>query len=248
MKRILLLLLFLYAGFSASTQNLYDHRHSLDYAGYLYRSGEYGLAVREYERLVFLDSANKELPFRLLRSYRKSREYAQGVLRAGQLFPDPMEMDSSVSGEYALLLVQEKRYRDAIQFVQSVRSIDPGKKDIVLVSSWLFLQDYPKALEQYHGMTVTGPALSTLKQIATEAASMDLKHHGLALALSAAVPGLGKAYAGTWKDGLLSFIFTGAAIYQSYRGFDNHGSWSGYGWIFGGLAAGFLLGNLYGTW
>jgi hypothetical protein len=246
--RTLFLLCLLILSLPGISQNLFDFPSSLNYADHLYRSGEYGLAVREYERLVFMDSTNSELQFRLLRSYRMSRDFGRGIYRAGQLFPDPLRMNTEISGEFALLLLHEKRFSDARRFTESASVIGQERKAQVMVASSLFLSDYEQALTLSRLMPEAGPQMNALKQIAAEAASMELKSHGLALALSAAVPGLGKAYAGAWKDGLLSFIFTGAAVYQAYRGFEKHGTNSGYGWIYGGLAAGFYFGNLYGSW
>ena len=73
------------------------------------------------------------------------------------------------------------------------------------------------------------------------------KKPGISIAMSAIIPGSGKFYSGYWKDGLIAFIFVTASAYQSYRGFSKNGIESVYGWIFGGLATGFYIGNLYGS-
>ena len=65
--------------------------------------------------------------------------------------------------------------------------------------------------------------------------------------MSMLIPGTGKMYAGYWKDGLVSLLMTSMMAWQAYRGFDQRGIKSGYGWVYTGLATGFYIGNLYGT-
>jgi TM2 domain-containing membrane protein YozV len=65
--------------------------------------------------------------------------------------------------------------------------------------------------------------------------------------LSTILPGAGKVYAGRWKDGLVSLLFVGANAYSAYRGFSSGGIQSPYGWLFGGLSAGFYIGGIYGS-
>ena len=42
-------------------------------------------------------------------------------------------------------------------------------------------------------------------------------------------------------------VLVGATGIQAYRGFNEKGVKSAYGWIFGGFGAGLYLGNIYGS-
>ena len=62
------------------------------------------------------------------------------------------------------------------------------------------------------------------------------------------IPGLGKVYAGDWKDGVVSALIVGSMGYESYVGFHARGTRSVFGWIFAGLTVGFYGGNIYGSY
>lgn len=90
-----------------------------------------------------------------------------------------------------------------------------------------------------------GPAMSDLM-----AKVRSRRHYSpaLALGLSAVVPGLGKAYAGRWQDGALSFFIIASSALQAWMGFNIAGSQSVYAWANAILGGGFYLGNLYGSY
>jgi hypothetical protein len=69
----------------------------------------------------------------------------------------------------------------------------------------------------------------------------------LAMAMSTIVPGTGRFYTGDWKDAIISMITIGVTGYQAYRGFTIKGTKSAYGWVYGTIATGFYLGNIYGS-
>ena len=73
------------------------------------------------------------------------------------------------------------------------------------------------------------------------------KKPALALAMSAVLPGSGKAYSGRWGDAAVSFLFVTTGAYASYRAFSKKGISSFNGWLFGGIAFSFYASNLYGS-
>ena len=63
--------------------------------------------------------------------------------------------------------------------------------------------------------------------------------------LSAIIPGAGKFYTHKYADGIWAFI---ASVGFAYLSYDNlHAKHNFRGWLFGGLAAGFYAGNIYGA-
>lgn len=63
--------------------------------------------------------------------------------------------------------------------------------------------------------------------------------------LSAIVPGLGKAYVGEYGDGITAFLMTGLFTFLAVDNFNHDHNFRG--WLFGGLAAYFYAGNIYGS-
>jgi TM2 domain-containing membrane protein YozV len=63
--------------------------------------------------------------------------------------------------------------------------------------------------------------------------------------LSAIIPGSGKIYTENFGDGITAFILTGIFSYLAYDNFKHSHQFRAY--LFSGLAAGFYLGNIYGS-
>ena len=64
---------------------------------------------------------------------------------------------------------------------------------------------------------------------------------------SAVIPGSGRVYTQDYTNGLLSLLFIGGSAWQSASRFKQNGITSVTGWIYGGIAFGFYLGNIYGS-
>ena len=73
------------------------------------------------------------------------------------------------------------------------------------------------------------------------------KNPFIAGSFSALIPGTGKFYTGNWGDGVFSMLFIAGNVWQAYRGFNEHGIKSGYGWAFASLSASFYVGNIFGA-
>ena len=69
----------------------------------------------------------------------------------------------------------------------------------------------------------------------------------VALAMSAVIPGSGKAYSKRWGDAAISFLFVTTSAWASYRAFKQKGVRSFNGWMFGGIAFSFYTSGLYGS-
>ena len=79
--KFVLLSLFILIKINLYSQNLYDLDHSAKYASFLYSTNQFKLAAVEYERLVFLDTANTEFKIKLISTYRKSNNLKRGIER-----------------------------------------------------------------------------------------------------------------------------------------------------------------------
>ena len=74
------------------------------------------------------------------------------------------------------------------------------------------------------------------------------KSPGLALVMSAIIPGSGKAYTNRWGDALMSLLFVSSNAIVSYRAFSKKGIKSTNGWLFGTLSLSFYVGNIWGSY
>ena len=113
----------------------------------------------------------------------------------------------------------------------------------------LLEQKWPNARASIEAIPATEkiPRRTELEKLIKRGERSKKKNPWVATALSVPVPGLGKVYAGEWKDGLISLLFVGINTWQAYRRFDQEGIDTFWGWVHGGFALGFYTGNLYGS-
>jgi len=246
--RITLIIIFL-SGYSFTnklySQNLYDYTNSKLYAEYLFYSGEYKLAAEEYNRLVFLKPKNDTLKFGLLKSYRLSGDYDKCIFTSNQYLNDTILGENWKLNEElskCMLLKNKTLPVHALQFPKTksdtLSLLNFQISYAILNRKWNTLEN----ISNYENLMA-----EPLKKSIDLHTSAKYKNKWVAGLLSSIIPGFGKIYTGRWKDGLISLILIAGNTWQSYRGFHKFGIKSGYGWVFGGLASGFYLANIYGS-
>ncbi|GAB4404460.1 MAG: hypothetical protein OHK0039_04630 [Bacteroidia bacterium] len=241
--RLFFCLLLSYGTLAA--QDLYDLDHARRFADYLFKSGEYGLAAEEYERVVYLAPGDATSHLHLVQAYRLGGDLRRAQARIEALYgpADPMPM--TLAGEYGRVLIGQSELAAARRFLAGADSLPGSERLRLRVSVELLDGRWARADSLLYGADVA--TYQPWRDLAAEGLALRRTSPALAVGLSLAVPGLGKAYAGYWKDGLFSLLFTGVAAWQSYRGFRKGGIDSVYGWVFAGVGTGFYIGNLYGS-
>lgn len=219
--------------------NIYDQVHTQQFADYLYNSGQFEYATEEYQRLLFALPNQQNNLFKLMKCYQKIGTAKMGIKVFGLLSIDPLNFSEIVGEEYLKLLLLSKDYPTAQVYIQQHDQMKTSAKQLWTQKSYLLSQNWEAVDEQL-------PALSAIL-LQRQEVEQSLKKTYVAVGMSGVVPGLGKVYAKSWKDGIISFLFVGINAFQSYRNFDRRGAKSILGWIHGGLALGFYVGNLYGS-
>jgi hypothetical protein len=225
-------------------QNLFDAAHSKQFASFLFNTRQFNQAAIEYERIL-LYTPDDSVKFELLRSYRLSGQKAFALQRLNALYPasSPMSLPIQIeaqkilsendqgilSGEYAF---SESEFLGmSLAFEAFHRQKWKGKSN---------------AIYNQPENTQNATALAFYQQL-NQFSQERWKNPWIAGGLSAILPGAGRVYAGDWKNALVSVMFVGINSYQSIRGFRKNGIQSSSGWIFGTIAAGFYIGNIYGS-
>jgi tetratricopeptide (TPR) repeat protein len=233
---------------SVNAQDLFDIPHSRKFAYYLYLSGDFDLAIKEYERIVFFDSTDFESRLNLVKSYRHNGDYDKAIIRTRDFFTSLADISHGFSDEYCRSLILNKSINESREFLSANNNFTGDNKTFFLVSTELFDENYEKAREIIVTNQIPGnPYIDNYRKLLDNKMYFKYKSPAISVALSSIIPGSGKVYSGAWKDGLVSFFFVATSAFQSYRGFEKKGVESAYGWIFGGMAAGFYLGNLFGS-
>ena len=243
-------ILMFYINNNIHSQNLYDLDHSLQFADYLYKTKQYDLASEEYERIVFLSPNKQVYKLKLIKSYRLSKQYDFALKKIEYFFNDSIEkLSSNFAEEYIKLLLITNKNKDAFDFLELNKTINPIKKQNYQLSS-LFLQKKWKDAYNYilkNAVVKENKINKNLHSLAVKTQEIKYKKPFVAATFSTIIPGAGKIYTKHWKDAIIAFLFVGVNSWQAYRGFDKRGIESAYGWVFASFATGFYIGNIYGS-
>ena len=243
---VFLLLIFQFC--QSEGQDLFDVSNSMAFADYLFTAGEYQLAAIEYERVVYSDSTSLRAKMMLIKSYRMQGEYQKGISRINSFFKGYSEIPDGMATEMGRLLLHDQKYDETNDLLNLNNNISGNEMLFLRLSGEMLQGDFKSASVLFEKSSNNDAGFMTdYGNLLELERKFRYKKPGVSIIMSAIIPGSGKVYSGFWKDGLISFIFVAASAYQSYRGFDQNGVRSVYGWIFGGLAAGFYIGNLYGS-
>jgi hypothetical protein len=238
------------AGFFCSlplfSQNLFDEANTFKFTDYLFKTQQYNLASQEFERLVAMVPSNLNYKLSLIQCYRLSNNYSFAEKRFTDFFSDSLfSLPTSLSIEFLKIKLLQEDMTSAQVFINKNSKLGLPDKVYYQECIYLLSRQWNKSDSLFHQYNDLDPRFGIISK---EALVMRYKSPFLAATFSTLLPGSGKVYSGYWKDGLIAFIFVAANSWQSYRGFSKYGTENAHGWIFGGLAAGFYLGNIYGSW
>jgi hypothetical protein len=247
--RLFPLLFLVWSTQTLLAQDIYDFAHSRAYARYLMQSQQYTLAAEEYERLIFLQPENDTLRADLLRAYRRGDTPQRGLEQWAKWQLVPRPRTRLLYSEYAKLLLRGGYPGQAKTLAQESGVFDSTTVRRTVLYATMLDQHWKEARSALNAIPETEkvPKRSEIERLIRRGEKTKMKNPWVATALSVPVPGLGKIYAGQWKDGIIGLLFVGANAWQAYRRFDKEGADTFWGWIHGGFALGFYTGNLYGA-
>ncbi|MFN4122108.1 MAG: hypothetical protein ACK4GL_02250 [Flavobacteriales bacterium] len=234
-----------------SQADLFDQSNSLLFAKYLFKSEQYESAASELERLSFLSPVDTSYRIMAMECYLYANQPAVMRVRGSLLIPNRTGVWGTLNDRLLVRsFFKETEYDVARNAAKSSAWLPETEKIYFDIYASLFKENYKEAKQSFVPMQIEPeyvPMMNNALAFAQEGTQLKLKSPALAAGMSAIVPGVGKFYTKDWKDGLIGFFTIGAAAYQSVRGFQRRGVNSAYGWIFGGLATGFYIGNIYGS-
>jgi hypothetical protein len=245
-NKTIVLIFFVVIGLAPAmqAQDLYTYEKSLEFANYLHQTGEYELAATEYKRLFFADKTNELVNTRLLDCFWNTTNYEK-IIFYSRMMDSSQVMNNLKLRTYYLksgFLVNPSAI--TMQSYNTLQ-ISTSEKTYYTLSSKLLNKQWDAA--KSYRSSCSDQLLQTYSPVFAQIEQTQFKKQWLAMSMSAVIPGSGKAYAGYWKDGLMSLVIIGVSAWQASRGFEQDGVKSAYGWIYAGVGMGFYLGNLYGT-
>ena len=240
---------FVSVSFFCNSQDLYNMEQSEKYADYLFSSQQHSLAAEEYERLIYFDENNVIYKYKLIKSYRLSGDFKSGINRIYSFYGNSLNtLPQSLATEFIKLQILTDSLSVAENFIQQNSTISLENKAIFQSCNLLLSGKYNEAsvyLKKAAANNLTLPSNFIL--LTEKAGQIKFKSPFMAASLSAVIPGTGKFYTKNWTDGIISLLFVASNAWQAYRGFNEHGIKSAYGWTFAGLSASFYIGNVFGS-
>jgi hypothetical protein len=249
--------LFLLLFSSLQAQDLYDIEHSRIYAKHLYEDGRYAWAADEYGRLIRTTPDTQRFSLQLnaidslkllfLKASRLSGQWERSYKSVKINLPNIHSQKQQVAEEYVKLMLSAGYLEDADKEISRLVHVGPK----YMLHKSLLEQNWEEAQEIFLGKsreTYPEPTDTQYSILLQRALHLPHRSPALAAGMSAIVPGSGKLYAGEWKDALLSFFFVAFSTYESVHAFKIAGPGSYLGYIYGGMAAGFYGGSIYGSY
>lgn len=228
-----------------SLGDLYGPENTLRFAQHLDALGDYDRAQSEWERLVYWYPQNNSFFDRLLLSYYRAGSFEAGRRRFRQRYYGfPPQSPPAATTVYYRLELALGNFGLAQQLLNDYPFFDPSFKKPQELGLLLLSGQADSAAYLADRYAIHDPALLSL---INRGKTLPQKDPWLSGILSALVPGLGKVYAGQWKDGLIGFVFVGANAFGAARAFNQEGADSFFGWFFTGVGTAFYVGNIYGS-
>jgi putative component of membrane protein insertase Oxa1/YidC/SpoIIIJ protein YidD len=235
----------------------------LGFADYLFEKGEYERAAAEYQRYLFSSDISAGAPdtiqfqigicFRRAKNPRAAAPHFENVrARLG-----PSGLGCAAQRQLVYIRWDEGLYVEAADLLSTSDSTTDGvlqncidKTTLginhLLLKQWGPAYDVFKQLD-VHTITQDTSLIGDLRHVAEDGMNLKPKSTTTAAIMSAVIPGSGKVWLGRTWDGVFSLLTIALTTWVAVEGFQDGGTNSVQGWVFGILAAGFYAGNIYGS-
>lgn len=218
--------------------------------------GEYARAIVELERFLHFFPEEPEVPrarYLIGLSHLRGRNYeaARKVFQAliGRYPSTPVAEQALLM--YAESYYQQGAYEEAERLYRQIIAAQPGSElanKALYRLGWSLMQrgKWQEASENFREVPKTSPLFprsSDLSRRSLLGADLPAKNPTTAGVLSAVVPGLGHAYVGRYKDGIVALLLNGLFIWAAYECFQE--DLAVLGGIIGFLELGWYSGTIY---
>ena len=225
--------------------NIYSPQNILAFADFLFCQKDYLRAATEYENYLTKNN-NDTIKFKIALSFLNMGRHIEAENKFSELLNNP-KLAALSKFEIAKSIFQRKDFsylrnyyneseENGIQVNGEIKSLYyysllyqqqklPPEKD--------FINIFPNSVQL------------PLKEFYLKKENLPNRSPFIAGVLSAIIPGTGKIYTGEYSDGITAVILTGLLTFLSYDNFDHNHNFRG--WLWGGFAALFYAGNIYGS-
>jgi TM2 domain-containing membrane protein YozV len=227
-------------------QDILNYTSSVEYCGYLINKNDFQKADNELNRIERAFGQNDTL------NYLKIINLSNQPNNKSLFHHIRNRLLKTGASEYLYLSAIKICFnRDSILLVKQLTdssTLSDETKTIIKAYVNLYHFDTNETLNLLSKAQPFYGSCEPTKSIIIKINDLKKKHPLNAVALSFFIPGLGKIYANQPKNGILTLFTNGLFAYQAYRGFNQKGLTSIYGWVFLTASTVFYFGNLYGSY
>jgi hypothetical protein len=247
-KNTLLFFIFLFLFKTGNSQDLFNVENSKKFANYLLNTRQYNLAALEYERILSISKPDAEISSNLLKTYRLGNICEQSFLNFRALETEKFLSNKTVAKEFLNLALTCNCCYQESEFDLAISSLDTSTQPFYRLGYYFFNKEKDLLFSfKEKNKNLLENSYPSVFNAVEKMDNFKRKSPGLAIAMSAVLPGSGKAYSGLWGDAVMSLMFVSSNAWLAYRGFNKKGVKSASGWIFGGVSLGFYMGNIWGS-
>jgi TM2 domain-containing membrane protein YozV len=230
---------------STKDKNLFSPQNVLSFADFLFCQKDYLRAITEYKQ--YLQFKNDDsLKFKIGISFlnmRMHKEAEEVFYELGKT--EDFAVVSNIEIAKSIFLSRDfLRLEDFYQITDSNMSKPEGAVESIYYYSMLY-KDSNLPDENIFAKAFPSYIRSSILDLYYRKLNLSNKSPVLASILSAIIPGAGKIYTEEYSDGITATILTGLLAFLSYDNFISNHKFRG--WLWGGLAAFFYAGNIYGS-
>lgn len=212
------------------------------FADHLYCEQDYLRAAEEYESLFNLNSLISDtIIFKIGQSYSKIGRQDK-ALEYFSMINQLSAFSEYAKNEIGKIFFQRK---DESALDKLITDNIHQRDNFIKLKIALKLESNNLDYNWNEYLTENDSDYIELNKFYSERKNPDYKSEALAGIFSAVIPGSGKIYTEEYSDGITAFILTGLFSYLAYDNFRHNHHFRAY--IFSGIAAGFYLGNIYGS-
>jgi TM2 domain-containing membrane protein YozV len=230
---------------STKGTNLFSPQHILAFADFLFCQKDYLRAITEYEDYLKTNK-NDSVKFKIALSFLNMGKNVEAENRFSELLIDTeLAVPSQLEITKSVFQRKDFSYLESYYKESGINGI-PVKGNIKSLYYFSLLYQETKLPEEKEFInTFPNSTRLSIKEFYMKKEDLPHKSPLLASVFSAIIPGAGKIYTGEYSDGITATILTGLLTFLSYDNFRYNHKFRG--WLWGGIAAFFYAGNIYGS-
>lgn len=219
LKKRLIYSVLIFSLFRSVTVRAQDVAAVFELATQMKAEGNYDAALKLFQRVNFFDNGYKSTEcllntadvYFMLNDYNKAAEFYEYAYFS----TSNDSLRNLISLSKSAVFIYQKKFLEALQELFSVTDDVSVKrtKDIYLITTYYGLNKFEECKQILFEMRNDSASQKKIARLIAKAEKVQKRNPNTARIMSMIIPGLGQVYSGDVRDGINSFVITGAFVY-----------------------------------